>query len=228
MKRNYIIICLDSMFETFCVADEFVFLRFLDVFDISLPTIQFGCEVTTWVESIIVLWVLNCVCHISFCNVSRRIHNQFLFDISQSTCKTQIATANSKSLVYLFLSDQTLRPSRAISHLRHPSGWYSGALVVFSPAVIDIRSPSIQSDSLLQLRPILSKLVELAVEFPQICTSSFHNQVQLCRMEKVLDWSSIECPLSRAPLDKPDGVEPTKPRGAWRDALCITNHFLLG
>ena len=133
--------------------------------------------------------------------------------LSQSTCKKQIATANSKLLVYL-RSDQTLRPSRAISHLRHPSGWYSGALVVFWPAVIDIRSPSIQIDSLLQLRPILSKLVELAVEFPQIYTSSFHNKVQLCRMEKVLDWSSIECPLSRAPLDKPDGVEPTKPRGA--------------
>jgi len=99
-------------------------------------------------------------------------------------------------------------------HLRHPSGWYSGALVVFWPAVIDIRSPSIQSDSLLQLRLILCKLVELAVECPQIYTSSFHIQVQLCRMEKVLDWSSIECPLSRAPLDKPDGVEPTKPRGA--------------
>ena len=125
----------------------------------------------------------------------------------------QKANSNCKLLVYL-RSDQTLRPSRAISHLRHPSGWYSGALVVFWPAVIDIRSPSIQSDSLLQLRPILSKLVELAVEFPQIYTSSFHNQVQLCRMEKVLDWSSIECPLSRAPLDKPDGVEPTKPRGA--------------
>ena len=146
-----------------------------------------------------------------------------------STCKKQIATANSKLLVYLFWSDQSLRPSKAICHLRHPSGWYSGALVVFCPAVIDIRSPSIQSDSLLQLRPILySKLVELAVECPQIYTSSFHNQVQLCRMEKVLDGSSIECPLSRAPLDKPDGVEPTKPRGAWRDALCITNHFLCG
>ena len=80
--------------------------------------------------------------------------------------------------------------------------------------MIDIRSPSIQSDSLLQLRPILSKLVELAVEFPQIYTSSFHNKVQLCRMEKILDWSSFECPLSGAPLDKPDGVEPTKSMGA--------------
>ena len=66
----------------------------------------------------------------------------------------------------LIRSDQTLRPSRAISHLRHPSGWYSGALVVFWQAVIDIRSVSIQSDSLLQLRPIPSKLVELVVEFP--------------------------------------------------------------
>ena len=80
--------------------------------------------------------------------------------------------------------------------------------------MIDIRSPSIQSDFLLQLRPILSKLVELALECPQIYTSSFHNQVQLCRMEKVLDWNSMESPLSGAPLDKPDGVEPTKPRGA--------------
>ena len=111
--------------------------------------------------------------------------------LSQSTCKKQIATANSKLLVYL-RSDQTLRPSRAITHLRHPSGWYSGALVVFWPAVIDTRSPSIQSDSVLKLRPILSKLVELTVQCPQIYTSSSHNKVQLCRMEKVLDWSSIE------------------------------------
>ena len=140
---------------------------------------------------------------VSFANMS----------LSQSTCKKQIATANSKLLVYL-RSDQTLRPSRAITHLRHPSGWYSGALVVFWPAVIDTRSPSIQSDSVLKLRPILSKLVELTVQCPQIYTSSSHNKVQLCRMEKVLDWSSIESPLSRAPLDKPDGVEPTKPRGA--------------
>ena len=37
MKHNYIIICLDSMFENFCVADEFEFLRFRIVFDISVP-----------------------------------------------------------------------------------------------------------------------------------------------------------------------------------------------
>ena len=35
MKHNYVI-CLDSMFETFLVADEFEFLRFWDVFDVSL------------------------------------------------------------------------------------------------------------------------------------------------------------------------------------------------
>ena len=49
MKHNYIIICLDSMFEAFCVVDEFVFLRFWDVFDVSLPVIQFRSEVTTLV-----------------------------------------------------------------------------------------------------------------------------------------------------------------------------------
>ena len=85
MKHNYVIICLDSMFEAFLVADEFEFLRIRDVFDISLPSIQFGCEETICVDSpicVIVLWVLNCVCHISFCNVSRRIHKHFLFDVS--------------------------------------------------------------------------------------------------------------------------------------------------
>ena len=86
MKHNYIIICLDSMFETFCVADEFVFLRFWDVFDISLPVIQFRSEVT---ES---LWVLKCVCHISFCNVSRRVHKHFLFVV--------VFFSNNKSVLY--------------------------------------------------------------------------------------------------------------------------------
>ena len=46
MKHNYIIICLDSMFETFCVADEFVFLHFWDVFDVSLPEYFFETEIS--------------------------------------------------------------------------------------------------------------------------------------------------------------------------------------
>ena len=53
MKHNYVI-CLDSMFETFLVADEFEFLRFWDVFDVSLPVIQFRSEVTTLV--VLVCW----------------------------------------------------------------------------------------------------------------------------------------------------------------------------
>ena len=36
MKHNYVIICLDSMFETFCVADEFIFAQFWDVFEIGM------------------------------------------------------------------------------------------------------------------------------------------------------------------------------------------------
>ena len=46
MKHNYVIICLDSMFETFLVADEFEFLRFWDVFDVSLPQGFFGTEIS--------------------------------------------------------------------------------------------------------------------------------------------------------------------------------------
>ena len=46
MKHNYVIICLDSMFETFLVADEFEFLRIWDVFDVSLP-IYAGCGTET-------------------------------------------------------------------------------------------------------------------------------------------------------------------------------------
>ena len=49
MKHNYVIICLDSMFETFLVADEFEFLRIRDVFDISVPKKPCGSEITIWV-----------------------------------------------------------------------------------------------------------------------------------------------------------------------------------
>ena len=41
MKHNYVIICLDLMFETVCVAGEFRFFRFWNVFDISDPSIHF-------------------------------------------------------------------------------------------------------------------------------------------------------------------------------------------
>ena len=91
MKHNYVIICLDSMFETFLVADEFEFLRIRDVFDISVPKKHTGSEITIWVY-IAVLWVLNCVCHISFCNVSRRIHKHFLFVV--------VFFSNNKSVLY--------------------------------------------------------------------------------------------------------------------------------
>ena len=92
MKHNYVIICLDSMFETFLVADEFEFLQIRDVFDISVPKKPCGSEITIWVVEAGVLWVLNCVCHISFCNVSRRIHKHFLFVV--------VFFSNNKSVLY--------------------------------------------------------------------------------------------------------------------------------
>ena len=76
MKNNYIIICLDSMFEAFCVADEFIFVQFWDVFEIGMYMSKlFGTEITIWVsEGCLEVWAVNCICHISICNVSRSIH----------------------------------------------------------------------------------------------------------------------------------------------------------
>ena len=99
MKHNYVIICLDSMFETFLVADEsmkhnyiniclnstfdifwvageFIFAQFRDVFEIWMyMSILFGTEITIWVsEGCLEVWAVNCICHISICNVSQSIH----------------------------------------------------------------------------------------------------------------------------------------------------------
>ena len=93
MKHNYVIICLDSMFETFLVADEFEFLRIRDVFDISVPKTYSGSEITRWVY-VFVLWVLNSVCYVSFCNVSRSINEHFLFVVSFSNHESMLYHGN--------------------------------------------------------------------------------------------------------------------------------------
>ena len=49
------------MFETFCVADEFVFSRFRDVFEHSdrpMVEVKIGLEECSWVG------LVNCLCHI--------------------------------------------------------------------------------------------------------------------------------------------------------------------
>ena len=63
--------------------------------------------------------------------------------------------------LHLPLANQALHLQGHVKtmHLRHPSGWYSLALVVFWPTEVEIRrskSPKIQPDPLLQLRPILA------------------------------------------------------------------------
>ena len=83
MKHNYIIICLDSMFETFCVADEFVFSRFRDVFEHSdrpMVEVKIGLEECSWVG------LVNFLCHISSCHVSVSIHKHLPFNVSRGSC----------------------------------------------------------------------------------------------------------------------------------------------
>ena len=84
------------MFETVCVAVEFEFFQFWDVFDISDPKIPFGLEITLWVCPTV--WIANCVCHITFCNVSRSINKHFLWGVSFSNNKSMLYHGNTQGV----------------------------------------------------------------------------------------------------------------------------------